>query len=517
MGGRLEEALQACRKAVRARPDHAEAHMLLAEAQRLLGDQARAEESTARALRLRPGWTAAQITLALADLYREFNRPEEAEARYRAALAAQPELDDARFNLAGILYGGGRRAEAIAELERLLERHPDAQDVRERLAQLLFEERSVARLEAVCREGIRRFPRAPAFPQKLGSALWFQQRHAEALDAYAAALERSTDEPSRQEAALSTANCLLVLGRHAEGWRVFQGRVTRAAVRRRFADVMDSPASLAGPRPPARIRIRTEQGVGDEIFFLRFAAALRARGDRLSVSGEPKLAALLSEIPALFEAEGAPADYTVCSGDLPLASGEDTAPPLPLPVDPARQARMGALLARFGPPPYVGVTWRGGLLPGEPPPAAGVTALQKKMPPAGLGGALARVDARVVILQRKPTAEDLQEFTRNLGRQALDLSAANDDLRDALALLSLLQDYVGVSNANFHLRAGIGELSARVLVSMPADWRWGLEGPRSPWFPRFKVYRRAFGDDWTGVFGVLAAEMAAEFGALQQS
>lgn len=516
MAGRLDDALGACRRVVRASPDHAEAHVLLAEIQHLLGHRARAAESTARALRLRPGWTPANILLLVGDLYREFGRLDVAESRFRSALALQPELDDARFNLAGLLYATSRRSEAVRELEHLLERHPEAPDVRERLVQLLYEERSVERLELVCREGQWRFPRAAVYAERLGAAHWFQGRFEAGLEAYANALRLAVSDEERQRSALSTASALFALGRLAEGWRVFQGRYTRAAVVARHPEVIDDPARIVALEKPARILIRTEQGVGDEIFFLRFAVELRRRGHQLRVSGEAKLTPLLATLPELFDAGEGAVDFTLCSGDLPLASGQTMAPPLPLAVDAKRRERVQGVLAAFGPPPYVGVTWRGGLLPGEPAPPRGAF-LQKILPPDVLGEALAAADVRVVILQRKPTAKDRQLFLGGLGRAALDLSSANDDLRDALATLSLLDDYVGVSNTNFHLRAGLPPMSSRVLVSMPADWRWGMEGTASPWFPGFAVYRRQFGDDWAGVLSGLECELARHYGAPHKS
>ncbi|MDP1683398.1 MAG: hypothetical protein Q8L39_16700 [Burkholderiales bacterium] len=43
----------------------------------------------------------------------------------------------------------------------------------------------------------------------------------------------------------------------------------------------------------------------------------------------------------------------------------------------------------------------------------------------------------------------------------------NDDLESILALPDVLGEYVGVSNANMHLMAGLGK-TARVLISFPA-------------------------------------------------
>jgi hypothetical protein len=74
-----------------------------------------------------------------------------------------------------------------------------------------------------------------------------------------------------------------------------------------------------------------------------------------------------------------------------------------------------------------------------------------------------------------------------------DLSAANDDLEDMLALLSLVDEYVGMSNANAHLRAGLGR-TMQVLVPNPPEWRWGISGERSPWFRSMRIHRPS--PDW---------------------
>ena len=36
----------------------------------------------------------------------------------------------------------------------------------------------------------------------------------------------------------------------------------------------------------------------------------------------------------------------------------------------------------------------------------------------------------------------------------------------------------------------------QVLVPHPPEWRWGIEGDRSPWFPGMRVYRQAQDGDW---------------------
>ena len=64
-----------------------------------------------------------------------------------------------------------------------------------------------------------------------------------------------------------------------------------------------------------------------------------------------------------------------------------------------------------------------------------------------------------------------------------------------LALLSLLDGYVTVSNANVHLRAGLGG-AMHVLVPHPPEWRWAAGGARSPWFATARVFRQEARGEW---------------------
>jgi len=509
--GRLEEARRACRKLLTKRADIAEAQALLGEIYRRTGDEPRARECVARALKLRPGWGEAHVHLTVADVYADFQRLDEACQAYRAALALDPGLADARYNLAAALCASGRVPDAISELQALVEREPAAADARVQLVHLLQEERRFAELEAACRGGMELHPSASLYPNKLGLALWWRGQHEPALAAFRLAAERA--QPASDEhadACLLEASGLLALGRYEAGWDAYRWRRTRRDLQGR-AQLVRDPRLIAGEATPRRLRILCEQGLGDEIFFLRFAARLRERGHALSISCDPRLAPLLRSIPRLFErvnAEDETADFTLASGDLPLASGVPRAPPIRLPVEAERREAMAARLRAFGPPPYIAVTWRGGLMPDErKSPAARYWV--KHSPPDLVGRALRLVDARIVVLQRRPQADEARLFAQGLGRESLDLSAANDDLRDALAVLSLVDEYVGVSNTNMHLRAGLEGKSARVLVLMPPEWRWGLEGSSSPWFPGFTLYRAAPGRDWSAALSRLEDELRA--------
>ena len=102
-------------------------------------------------------------------------------------------------------------------------------------------------------------------------------------------------------------------------------------------------------------------------------------------------------------------------------------------------------------------------------------ALSKEIAPATFGAALRGIGARVLSIQRHPRPGEADEVSRAMGAPVEDFAAVNDDLEEALALLAILDDYVGVSSTNVHLRAAAGG-GGRILVPHPAEWRW-----QDPW------------------------------------
>jgi hypothetical protein len=124
---------------------------------------------------------------------------------------------------------------------------------------------------------------------------------------------------------------------------------------------------------------------------------------------------------------------------------------------------------------------------------------------------LVGLKATFVSLQRLPGQDETQALADLLGTPVHDASAYNDDLPAMLALLSLLDDYIGVSNTNMHLLGGLDK-TARVLIPAPPDWRWLASGDESPWLPGFRVYRQQPDGDWGEALQRLAADLRESFG-----
>jgi hypothetical protein len=296
-----------------------------------------------------------------------------------------------------------------------------------------------------------------------------------------------------------------------------------------------------------------DQGIGEELFFLRFASQLKARGARVSFQPGAKVHALLRHrtigLDEVFS-PGAPlpaADYRIFLSALPLALSQFEAAALPARVagpavpDTARRDRNAIAvsrrvfwptlpaalslepnsarlkfwrerLAEMGAPPYIALTWRAGTVSSEEETQRGASHPEKVAPADALCRALSALPGTIISLQWKPQADEIDSLSAEAGRTIHDCARANDDLEDALALLAAVDEYVCVSNTNTHLRAAAGR-TARVLVPWPAHWRWMARGAESPWFPGSHVYRQRPDSDWSAALEQLAADLRARGGA----
>jgi Flp pilus assembly protein TadD len=421
------------------------------------------------------------------------------------------------YNLGVSLQAQGQLDAAIESYRSAVALKPDDAEAHSNLGTALqLQGQFEAAIESF-RRAIGLKPEAAGAHSNLGVALQAQGQLDAAIESFRRALVLNPDDA---EAHNNLGVALLLRADFHAGWREYEWRVNSQTGRSTYiADPRD--ASRVLPRPSTllplalegkRILLIREQGIGDELFFLRFARAAQQRGAWVAYLPSAKIETLVQRAPgldAVIRADDIPAnlDQIFLVGELPLVLGADrldTLPPaLPLTVLPERRLAIKNRLAALGPGPYLGVTWRAGT---ERNSNHRKPLLFKEADCSRLGRALSAWPGEVLMLQRHPRAGEIERFTQALGRPAHDLSGLNENLEDMLALLAELDDYVGVSNTNMHLMAGLGK-TARVLIPNPPEWRWMTEGPESPWFPGFTLYRQPRDGEWGGVLERLRGDL----------
>ena len=414
-------------------------------------------------------------------------RAEEAELTLLRAFMTHPNNENAAYNLAVFYEQTGQPAQALQFLEPAAPVHPHSARLHYNL-------------------GVNR--------------LACGQSHA-AVDAFHHTLQI---DPTHLLAHQNLALVNLSAGQLRTGWTHYAWRFNRhrweGAQAHWMPHTPDLPVHMVG----VTVELVGEQGLGDELFFLRFVPALAKRGATISYRvGNDRLLALLQPLVTsgllhrLVASQAPPLDTTLrlLVGDLPLAlglSGPNSVPeapcyPAPLVLQPTPHAKARMLqklpsLSRPAVRPRVGLTWRAG----TPPHATDFDAtrlLSKEVPLAQLLEILQQLNVDIVVLQRNPQPDELRAVETALGKdRVLDASGLDQDLCELLALLSCLDGLVGVSNTNVHLMAALGK-GGQLLVPFPPEFRWQSDGDFSPWFAHFRVARQNSLGDWSAALAKL--------------
>jgi tetratricopeptide (TPR) repeat protein len=576
MQGHLSEAEEQLRKVTRDDPGYALAWLNLGNAVREQGRQQEALDLLVHAVELEPALADAHSSVG--TVLHALARFEEAEIAYRRCLALQPESEAGYRNLASVLMDCGRFADAAIACQQGLARAPGSAELHMMLGSAFVHQGRLTAALGAFRSAGNLAPDNPRALWAYGFALRGTGAAAQGMEQCERVLEQHPDSPEFRHA---ISGAYLSLGNLRAGWMEYEWRPARQTFLAENPGIRlaaELPASLPGKK----ICLLREQGPGDELFFLRFAAELKSRGAEITYLAHAKLASLLGRVPALDRVitDDVPlptADLAVLVGDLPrllgrldsspyhapspslsapraattsedryqelliesssrrrgpsnvpdildsrLRENDETAldqcflqrlprvfypelpPPLALTVLPSRLQDMKRRLAGLGPPPYLGLTWRAGVAPRQQ--RSTVWVLHKSIPLDQLGAALREVGGTLLALQRGPENGEIGRLASITGKPVHDLTALNEELEGMLALLALVDEYIGVSNTNMHLRAGAGR-SARVLVPCPPEWRWMAAGDESPWFPGFRIYRQGIDGEWSNAVERLTSDL----------
>jgi hypothetical protein len=260
----------------------------------------------------------------------------------------------------------------------------------------------------------------------------------------------------------------------------------------------DGP-SLAG----RTILLYPEQGIGDFMQFVRYAALLRAQGARVLLLCPRSLVPLMRSCEDIDEiiVQGSPLprfDVHASLMSLPLLLGT-TVETIPasvpyLSADAALSERWGKLLGRVD-GFKVGIGWQGN---------PQYVADRGRSIPLRHFAPLAQItDVQLISLQKGPGVEQLAgvDFPiLNFDRQADESAGA---FMDTAAIMRQLDLVITSDTAIAHLAGALGVPVWVVLGSVP-DWRWLLDRDESPWYPTIRLFRRKNGSDWTEIFQEIA-------------
>ncbi|MFM9879123.1 MAG: tetratricopeptide repeat protein [Burkholderiaceae bacterium] len=458
------EAAAALRQGLQSNPDAALLLQAVAEQEMQRQDYAAALPHYQRLNHLLPGSTSVLLNFGFCQEH--CLQLEAAVSTYRHALEINPDFMEAHVDLAGLLWRLEDFAGSLAHAQRaaaLAPGHPYAVRI---LGTVLFQ---LGRLEEA--------------QKYLEQALQLQ--------------------PDFAIAQIDLAMLQLLAGDMAAGWRTYQKRWndTTRMTRPDFFRLENEWQGLQQqPLLGKRILVYAEQGFGDVIQFIRYAACLQAEGAQVFCQAPLELVPLLSRMPGLtclMPAQLLHTHYHVALLDLPLHF-ESLLPPAPyLSVSDDAQAIWQERLAAWPGKMKIGIAWAGN--------PAHANHHNRSLYLSDFCGLMALEGVQCFSLQKSvggrytdcaPSAAEL-----------VDLTPQWQDFEASAAMVSALELVICADSAVAHLAGALGKPVWLLLPPNP-DWRWLQHREDSPWYPSMRLFRRAHGqsraDQMQQVLRVLA-------------
>lgn len=417
-----------------------------------------------------------------------------AEQHYRAALAAAPEHPFALHYLGMTAHQQDRSADALPMLQRSAALVADEPDFHNNLGLALAALDRDDEALAAYREALRLRPDHTAAWNNLGLALHARNALTEAIDAYRRALAFA---PGFTQARWNLALALLHDGRFAEGWAAYEARLAVAAFAAR--DVPATPR-WKGDDPRGRtLLLVAEQGLGDAIQFVRFAAPLAARGARVIVQAPRAVARLLRSAEGVSEVIAAGDPYPRHDVWLPLLSvpgvlGIDASNiPARVPylrADAALRSRVDAALAPLRGTLRVGIAWAGS--------RSNSNDRRRSIALPSMTHAVLQIEGVCWV-----SLQNVEDPAPPAGLVQLPW---RNDFDGLAALIQALDLVVTVDTSIAHLA---GALARPVFILLPfsSDWRWRTSRTDSGWYPTATLFRQSSPGDWSVPLAAAAASI----------
>ncbi|HTU17699.1 MAG TPA: hypothetical protein VMG10_06505, partial [Gemmataceae bacterium] len=270
--------------------------------------------------------------------------------------------------------------------------------------------------------------------------------------------------------------------------------------------------------PDKTILLWSEQGLGDVIQFVRYAAVVKERVGRVVFYCAPPLVPLLSGCPGVDDivAEGQVVtdfDMQAPLMSLPAICGTALATvPQAIPYVPVDSERVRAWCDRLpGEGTFrIGLVWQGN-------PRHGWD--RHRSAPLASFEPLARVpNVTLISLQKGPGREQLDAVRKRFDVWDLgdELDESGGAFVDTAAVMASLDLVVTVDTAAAHLGGALG-VPVWLALSRIADWRWLRERDDTPWYPSMRLFWQKQLGDWPTVFESMAEALRPMVDARQGS
>ena len=511
--GESDAAVASYKTAINLDPNNPDTYYNLGTALMQQGDLTAAISSFNKAIKFKNDFAGAYNNLAVG--LQKHGKTKNAIDIYKIALKLRPDFPEAHNNIGNALKDCGNLPEAIASFKKAIELNPEYPDPYNNLAIILREKGELDAAVAFYKTAINLEPNNPNTYYNLGNALVEQGSPSKAISLYKAALKLKHDH---SETNWNYSQAMLLLGNYKDGWEKYEWRSKIKNPSLPHANPICPRLDDKGLCDIDKLLIISEQGLGDTLHFMRYVIAIQQRGIHTSLCAQPKLHSLI-QASGIDASPLTPEQANKVSNGywIPLLSAPrllEVSPNNPIITKPYIKTtdelneKWRKILSKDL-MPTIGINWRGNRVDSKKQVRNISTHSFSKL--------VQNNATNIVCLQRGAKASEIEEITLNSKTTPHQLDilriANSEDPEDFLEYVAIIKNcdlVITTASTVAHIAAGIG-IPTWVLLTRVPDWRWGLEGNSTFWYPSMRLFRQSENNNWDEVIERVKLALQQQF------
>ena len=509
--GNLDAAIASYNSALQFNPNYPDAHYNLGNALNQQGDLDAAIASYNSALQLQPN--KPEVHNNLGNALKEQGNLDAAIASYNSALQLNPNNPEAHYNLGNALEEQGNLDAAIASYNSALQRNPNKAEAHNNLGNALKKQGNLDAAIASYNSALQLQPNNTEVINNLGNAHKDRGDLEAAIASYNSALQL---EPNDAEAHWNSSVAMLLGGDYKNGWEEYEWRTKRKKTTSKPHAIpkCDQWTSNLALNHLDKLLLITEQGLGDTLQFMRYANVLKNKGISISLCAQPKLHSLI-QASGIDPSPLTPQQANQVTEGLyvPLLSLPwhlQVSPSNPIVTEPYIKttdeltAKWASILATKE-NPVVGINWQGNPKTEKTDLRGRSLALEEFAPITRCG----RIS--LLSLQKGFGSEQLENCSfKDQFVTCQDQISETWDFLETAAIIANCDLVITSDTSVAHLAGGMGKPTWLLLHKVP-EWRWGIEGDTTFWYPSMRLFRQRERGNWNEVMERVADELDDHF------
>ena len=504
--GHKEGAINLLKQAIKIKPNYPEAHNHLGVVLKGQGDHKAAISSYQQAIKLKPRYPEAHNNLG--NALQEQGNLIAAISSYQQAIKYKSNFHEAHYNLGNSLQEQGDFSSAISSYQQAIKLQPVYPKAYNNLGNALQERGDFSAAISSYQQAIKLQPSYPESYNNLGNALQREGYLSAAISSFQKAIEL---QPIYPVAHYNLGLAFLLHGNYQLGWLEYEYR---------FKQSKQSLPTHAHPKIPKwqgenldlneQLLVVSEQGLGDTLQFMRYIPYLRQKNIDVSFCTLTKLHELIKASEVTSNPLSLEQGNTVKKGKwIPLLSVPqflDVTPENPVVTYPYIHSSISLknqwkkILSQEK-SPIIGINWQGN-------PKAEMNYLKGRSIPLEAFATIAKnYDCTYLSLQKGYGSEQLETCSfKDRFVHCQDQVNETWSFLETAAIIANCDLIITCDTYVTHLAAGLGKETWCLLHNVP-DWRWGLYGKRTFWYPSMKLFRQKERNNWTEVMDRVLFEL----------